>query len=51
MSAWELFTWFNVGVLALGSIVVFALFLRTLPELLGSRTEEQQQEQEKEPWA
>lgn len=37
MSAWELFTWFNVGVLALGSVIVFLLFLRQLPNLLPPR--------------
>ncbi|MGE4650158.1 MAG: hypothetical protein AAEJ53_04650 [Myxococcota bacterium] len=44
MSGWELFTWFNVGVLALGSLIVFGLFLRQLPALLSppSRTPEAQ---------
>lgn len=36
MSAWELFTWLNVGVLAVGSVAVFVLFVRQLPELMGS---------------
>lgn len=38
MSGWELFTWFNVGVLALGSLAVFGLFLRQLPVLLSPRS-------------
>ena len=38
MSGWELFTWFNVGVLALGSLIVFGLFLRQLPTLLPPRS-------------
>lgn len=37
----EIFTWFNVGVLALGSPIVFALFVRGMRRLLppkdGSR--------------
>lgn len=37
MSGWELFTWLNAGILALGSLIVFALFLRQLPVLLGQR--------------
>ena len=37
MSGWELFTWFNVGVLTVGSLVVFVLFLRQLPALLPPR--------------
>ena len=37
MSGWELFTWFNVGVLTLGSLIVFGLFLRQLPTLLSPR--------------
>lgn len=40
MSGWELFTWFNAGVLAVGSVVVFALFLRQLPRLLGRRDDD-----------
>ena len=35
MSGWEFFTWFNVGVLALGSLIVFGRFLRQLPTLLS----------------
>ena len=34
MSNWELFTWISTWVLALGSIIVFALFLWQLPEML-----------------
>jgi hypothetical protein len=37
MSAWEIFTWVNVGILAVGSLVVFALFLRQVRTLLGER--------------
>lgn len=37
MTGWELFTWFNVGVLALGSVGVFALFLRQVGSLLEPR--------------
>ena len=37
MSLWEAFTWFNVGVLALGSVIVFALFLRQVGSLLPPR--------------
>jgi hypothetical protein len=40
MSGWELFTWLNVGVLALGSVGVFVLFLAQLPRLLPPRKEE-----------
>jgi hypothetical protein len=35
VSGWELFTWFNAGVLAIGSLIVVLLFLRQLPSLLG----------------
>jgi len=35
VSGWELFTWFNAAVLAVGSVIVFLLFLRQLPRLLG----------------
>ncbi len=38
MSGWELFTWFNVGVLAIGSVIVFLLFLRQLSQLLAPRS-------------
>ena len=34
MSGWEIFTWISVGILGIGSIIVFILFLRDLPELL-----------------
>ena len=37
MSGWELFTWLNVGVLAIGSVIVFALFMRQLKTLLPPR--------------
>ncbi len=37
MSAWELFTWANVAVLGLGSVVVFILFLKDVPALLPGR--------------
>ncbi len=37
MSAWELFTWANVAVLSLGSVVVFILFLKDVPALLPRR--------------
>jgi hypothetical protein len=35
VSGWEIFTWANVGILAVGSLVVFALFLRQVRTLLG----------------
>jgi HAMP domain-containing protein len=35
VSGWEVFTWANVGILAVGSLVVFALFLRQVRTLLG----------------
>ncbi len=38
MSGWELFTWFNVGVLAIGSVIVFLLFPRQLSQLLPPRS-------------
>jgi hypothetical protein len=38
MSGWELFTWFNVGVLAIDSVIVFLLFLRQLSQLLPPRS-------------
>ena len=34
MSNWELFTWISTWIMALGSIVVFVLFLWQLPEML-----------------
>lgn len=37
MSGWEWFTWLNTGILGLGSVIVFALFLRQLPALLPRR--------------
>ena len=37
MSGWEWFTWFNAAVLAVGSVIVFALFMRQLPNLLPPR--------------
>jgi hypothetical protein len=37
VSGWEIFTWVNVGILAVGSLLVFALFLRQLGTLLGGR--------------
>ena len=37
MSAWELFTWANVAVLSLGSVVVFILFLKDVPTLFPRR--------------
>ena len=37
MSGWELFTWFNAGVLAIGSVIVFVLFLRQVRSLLEPR--------------
>lgn len=37
MSGWEIFTWFNVGVLVLGSVIVFAVFLRQVPQLMPRR--------------
>lgn len=35
MSGWEIFTWLNVGVLALGAPLVFIFFLRQLSRLLS----------------
>jgi hypothetical protein len=35
VSSWELFTWINVAILGLGSVIVFVAFLADLPELLG----------------
>jgi hypothetical protein len=37
VSGWELFTWFNVGVLAIGSVIVFVLFLRRVSSILPPR--------------
>jgi hypothetical protein len=34
VSGWELFTWINVAILGLGSLVVFVAFLADLPGLL-----------------
>ncbi len=34
MSGWEIFTWFNAGVLVIGSVIVFAFFVAQLPGLL-----------------
>ncbi len=46
MSAWELFTWANVVVLGVGSIVVFILFLKDVPGLLPRRKRDQGNESE-----
>jgi flagellar biosynthesis/type III secretory pathway M-ring protein FliF/YscJ len=40
VSGWEIFTWANVGILSVGSLVVFALFLRQVRTLLGDRPSE-----------
>jgi hypothetical protein len=40
MSGWEIFTWISVGILGIGSIIVFILFLRDLPELLKKSEKE-----------
>ena len=40
MSNWELFTWISTWIMALGSIVVFVLFLRQLPEILRRSRQE-----------
>ena len=48
MSGWESFTWFNVGVLALGSLIVFGLFLRQLPTLLSPRSRDPEAERAEE---
>lgn len=34
MNGWDLFTWINVVVLGLGSLVVFAFFLRDIRGVL-----------------
>ena len=34
MSGWEQFTWISAWVLALGSIIVFIVFLWQLPDML-----------------
>ncbi len=34
MSGWEIFTWISVIILGFGSIIVFILFLKDVPELL-----------------
>ena len=49
MSSWEIFTWFNVGVLAVGSVAVFVLFLKRLPEILGSPSESETPETPEKP--
>jgi len=41
MSGWEWFTWLNVGVLALGSVIVFVLFLRQVRTLFTRREREE----------
>ena len=38
MSDWEIFTWLCTGILGLGSIVVFILFLLDLPSLLNNKS-------------
>ena len=38
MSGWEIFTWANVGILAVGSLIVFLCFPRQLPQLLPPRS-------------
>ncbi|NRA08879.1 MAG: hypothetical protein HRU02_12035 [Myxococcales bacterium] len=48
MSGWEFFTWWNVGVLALGSLIVFGLFLRQLPTLLSPRSRDPEAERAEE---
>ncbi len=37
MSGWELFTWINVVILGVGSIIVFVLFLKDFRSLLPRR--------------
>lgn len=43
MSGWELFTWINVAILAIGSVTVFAAFLRELPRLLRGSKDSQEE--------
>ena len=38
MSGWELGTWLAIGVLIVGSIAVFAWFLRDAVRIIRSRT-------------
>ncbi|HJL78312.1 MAG TPA: hypothetical protein QF355_03335 [Candidatus Marinimicrobia bacterium] len=40
MSGWEIFTWISVIILGLGSIIVFILFLKDVPELLKKSEKE-----------
>jgi hypothetical protein len=40
MSGWEIFTWITVGILGIGSIIVFILFLKDVPELLNKSEKE-----------
>jgi hypothetical protein len=35
VSGWEIFSWINVAILGVGAVLVFAAFLRDLPELLA----------------
>jgi len=34
MSGWELFTWINVWILGVGSVLIFGWFLRDVPGML-----------------
>ncbi len=40
MSGWEIFTWISVIILGFGSIIVFILFLKDVPELLKKSEKE-----------
>jgi len=44
MSSWEWFTWFNACVLGVGSVIVFVLFMRQLPNLLPRAPEPREEE-------
>jgi hypothetical protein len=48
MSGWELFTWVNVAILGVGSVVVFVAFVIGLPDLMRRPAPPPEREQERD---
>jgi len=48
MSGWELFTWVNVAILGVGSVVVFVAFVFDLPDLMRRPAAPPEREQERD---
>lgn len=49
MTLYEGFTWFNVAVLVVGSIAVFAVFMRQLPRIVQRRERVDEKREDPEP--